>query len=583
MNFEIKKDKFYLNGNEFKIISGTVHYFRNMPCAWRDVFKKLKALGANTVETYCVWNAHEKVKNEYDFSGILNVSEFLKIAKEEGLYAIVRPGPYICAEWEFGGLPWWLQTEKDMEIRCNNKKYIFHFTKYLRRLFKELKSHLITNGGPIIMMQCENEYGYYGDDKDYLNYLFDFYRSEGIDVPLFTSDGPKKEVILDGCIEGALPTINFGSRVEENFTAHDELFPSSPKMCMEMWSGWFDTWGEKHHTASIEEYVKTANDMLNKGHFNTYMFIGGTNFGFFNGANHDEKYMPQITSYDYDALLTECGDVTEKYFAIRNVIKNHLKIELPPVPDDRQKASYGRVEFTEVATLTDNLQNLSQAIFSNVPKCMEEYGIGYGYVLYTTTLNRDYEYATLQFEDVGDRAHVYVNDKLVKILYVNDCEFKAEITAKKGSQLKILVENMGRANFGYKMMRKKGIIGRVLLDNKIHFNWQTYPLPFDDFSNLNFKKLGENNVVREPCFYKGNVNVQGEVKDTFLNFDNFRKGFVVINGFNIGRYWEIGPQKTLYVPSSILKEGNNEILVFETDGINCEPSMTFVDTPKLDG
>ncbi|MGN1121359.1 MAG: beta-galactosidase, partial [Eubacteriales bacterium] len=257
MTFEIKGNRFYRDGREIKIISGAVHYFRNMPDTWQDIFRKLRALGCNCVETYCAWNMHEKQPGVFDFSGMLDIAAFIRMAQQEGLMVIVRPGPYICAEWEFGGLPWWIQTLDNMEIRCSNSVYMRHFESYLRRLFDELRPLLCTHGGPIIMMQCENEYGYYGDDKAYLAHLYDCYRSLGIDVPLFTSDGTSEANLLDGCIDGCLATLNFGSRVEENFKAHDRLFPDSPKMCMEMWNGWFDAWGDAaHHTTSAQDYAK---------------------------------------------------------------------------------------------------------------------------------------------------------------------------------------------------------------------------------------------------------------------------------------------------------------------------------------
>ena len=323
MDFQIKNNEFLKNGKPIKIISGAVHYFRNMPDTWDDIFKKIKALGCNCVETYCAWNMHEKIQGQYDFSGNLDIAAFIRMAQKEDLMVIVRPGPYICAEWEFGGLPWWIMVNDDMEIRCMNKQYIQCFEDYLDKLFEEIRPLLCTNGGPIIMLQCENEYGYYGDDKDYLEYLAKSYKEKGIDVPLFTSDGTQAKNLIDGSIDGLLATLNFGSRVEENFKAFNSLYPDKPKMCMEMWNGWFDAWGDsKHHTTSAEDYAAVVDDMLKIGSVNMYMFIGGTNFGFTSGANHYEKFAPDVTSYDYDALLTEAGDVTPKYYAVRNVIKN---------------------------------------------------------------------------------------------------------------------------------------------------------------------------------------------------------------------------------------------------------------------
>lgn len=577
MKFEIKGDQFYKDGEPVKIISGAVHYFRNMPGTWRDIFKKMRALGCNTVETYCVWNMHEKKMGEFDFSGILDISRFLRTAAEEGLMVIVRPGPYICAEWEFGGLPWWLQCCEGMEIRCSNPTYMKYFERYLEKLFEVVRPFLCTNGGPVIMLQCENEYGYYGDDKEYLKHLYAFYKDSGIDVPLFTSDGTGKGNLLDGTIPGCLSTLNFGSRVKENFAAHDELFPDSPKMCMEMWNGWFDAWGdEKHHTTSAKDYAAVVDDMLKKGSLNMYMFIGGTNFGFTSGANHYEKFAPDVTSYDYDALLTECGDVTEKYFAVRDVIKKYAG-GLPDVPADRPKKAYGKVRLTAFSDLFDNLDNLSAPVHSDVPKCMEDYDAGYGYIAYRTRLSRDYDNACLTFESVGDRAQVFINRSLAGTVYVNDEKLEAVFSAKEGDEMTILCENMGRANFGPKMMRKKGIAGRCLIDGKIHFGWEAYPLPMENLGSLCYSgECAHENAV----FLKGTFRVS-ELCDTFLRLDNFTKGFAVINGFNIGRYWSIGPQRTLYVPSSLLKKGENEVLIFESDRIAGEAEIEFCSAPEL--
>lgn len=578
MDFKIIGNHFEKDGQEIKLLSGAVHYFRNMPDTWRDIFQKMKAMGLNCVETYCVWNMHEKRMGEFDFSGNLDICNFLKIAEEEGLMAIVRPGPYICAEWEFGGLPWWLQTMDDCEIRCSNPIYMKHFENYLSHLFDQIRSLLFTNGGPIIMLQCENEYGYYGDDKEYLSSLYDIYRRHGMDVPLFTSDGTSENNLLDGTIDGCLPTLNFGSRVAQNFEAHDRLFPDSPKMCMEMWDGWFDAWGDSlHHTTSATDYAQVVDDMLNRGSLNIYMFIGGTNFGFTSGANHYETFAPDVTSYDYDALLTECGDITPKYMAVREVIQKHIGANLPPVPANRRKLAYGEVKLTQSGGFFDNLDNLSTPIFSNVPKCMEYYGQGYGYIAYTTKLNRDYHNTTLTFTELGDRAQIYINKKLCGIVYVNDEELQITINAHKGDTLTILVENMGRANFGPKMMRKKGIPGRLLLDGRIiHFGWQVYPLPMD-----NLDKVLYGGSFEEPTgFYKGYFTAE-ELADTFLYLEPFKKGFVTINGFNLGRYWEIGPQRSLYVPASTLKKGINEIVIFESDGLKGEPIVTFKDFHTL--
>lgn len=576
MKFEICGDQFCKDGKPIKLISGAVHYFRNLPETWPDIFEKLRAMGCNCVETYCAWNMHEPKPGTFDFTGRLDIVRFIKEAEKAGLMVIVRPGPYICAEWEFGGLPWWIQREEGLEIRCRNEVYIRYFDRYLDELLGRVRPLLCTNGGPVILLQCENEYGYYGDDREYLSYLRDGYRRRGIDVPLFTSDGGSEDSLLDGTVEGCLPTLNFGSRVEENFKVHDQLFPDCPKVCMEMWDGWFDAWGdEKHHTTDPQVYAGVVRDMLKKGSLNIYMFIGGTNFGFTSGANHYEKFAPDVTSYDYDALLTECGDVTEKYKAVREVIREATGKELPPIPKDREKKAYGKVALTRSAGLLSNLDALSSPIHSDVPRAMEEYGIGYGYIAYRTVLNRDYRDAKLSFESLGDRAQVLVNGKLQGIAYLND-SLEVTVNAKKGDVLTILVENMGRANFGPKMMRKKGLPGRVLLGGKIHFSWDVYPLPMTDLSGLSFG----GDEAEAPAFYEGAFTVE-EPADTFLRTDSFKKGFVVLNGFNLGRYWEVGPQKTLYVPGSLLKKGENTLLLFESDGRKGEAEVEFVDRPEL--
>ncbi len=578
MKFSVQGPDFYKDGEKVKIISGAVHYFRNMPDTWDDIFLKMKAMGCNCVETYCAWNMHEKVRGEYDFSGRLDLSLFLEKATAHDLMIIVRPGPYICAEWEFGGLPWWLQTEPDMEIRCSNKAYMQAFGSYMKELLSKIRPHLTTNGGNVIMLQVENEYGYYGDDKLYMQKLVELYRANGIDVPLFTSDGSAKGDLLDGKVEGCFSTLNFGSRVAENFAAHDELFPNEPKMCMEMWNGWFDHWGEEaHHTTSAESYAQVVDDMLCKGSVNMYMFIGGTSFGFTAGANHGEAYTPDVTSYDYDALLTECGDVTRKYMLVRQVIQKHTREKLPPIPENRPKKAYGEVTAESCAPLFENLKVLSQPIYSDVPKCMEEYGIGYGYILYETKLNRDYHNVRLSFERVGDRAQIFINRVPVGTVFVNDEDLAVWFSAKAGDTLQILCENLGRTNFGAKMMLKKGIVGRCLIDGKIHFGWDVYPLPMDNLDKLTFAEQ----TASAPMFYKFRFDLNEQPVDTFLRTDNFSKGFAVLNGFNLGRYWEIGPQKALYVPASILRRGKNELVLFESENHKSLPIIEFVGEPDL--
>ncbi len=578
MNFEIKNKNFYLDGEEIKLISGAVHYFRNMPDRWTNIFKKLKALGCNCIETYCPWNMHEKNQGEFDFSGILNVKGFIEKAGQEGLMVIVRPGPYICAEWEFGGLPWWILRYDDMKIRSSNATFVDCFKRYLERLFNEIRPLLSTNGGPIIMMQIENEYGCYGDDKIYLKFLYDFYLKSKIDVPLFTSNAPIEQMLLNGTIDGCLSTLNFGSRAIENFKIHDKLFSDQPKMCMELWDGWFDAWGDSiHHQTDPNVYANVVDEMLKIGSCNIYMFIGGTNFGFMNGANHYEKFAPDVTSYDYDALLTERGEITKKYHAVKKVIQKHLNKPLPNFCEDFPIIAYGKVKLESFGGIFDNLDILSKPIYSDLPMNMEYYGQGYGYIVYQTKLKSDYDGAKLSFESLGDRAQIYIGKDLKGIIYVNDGDLSLTFSAKKGDLLTIICENMGRTNYGDKMMRKKGIVGKCLIDGKVHVGWSVYPLPMDNLDRIEFRNKKPKETT---CFYKGYLRVD-ETADTYISLKNFTKGFVTINGFNLGRYWEIGPQKNLFVPMSVLKEGENELIVFESDGLKGEPVVEFVSTCEL--
>ena len=563
MTFEIKNRQFLKDGKPIKIISGAIHYFRNPRGYWDDVLQKLVALGCNCVETYCAWNLHEPKPDEFNFEGNLDLAEFIRLAGEKGLMVIVRPGPYICAEWEFGGLPWWLQTIDGMEIRCMNKPYLERFDRYLDKVLGIVKPFLITNGGPVIMMQVENEYGYYGDDKEYLDYLYKGYRNRGIDVPLFTSDGTAEWNVVNGSQKDCLCTMNFGTMNESRFEIQQKLYPDQPMMCAEMWDGWFDHWGgEKHATTDAEAYAKELDSMLSVGSANMYMFIGGTNFGFMNGANHYDEYQPTVTSYDYDALLTENGSITEKYNLVREVIKKYTGVTPPNPPADRPTANYGSFKPTEFASLLDNLDVLDKnPLKLNVPKPMEDCGQGYGYIAYTTEFKVPVCDKELRIEDIGDRAYIFVGDKLLKIMYVNDSEFTCNINADVGDKLTIVVENMGRTNFGSKMMRKKGIVGRVTVGGSIHFGWTAYRLTMEDLSGLKFKQ-GE---CQSPGFFSRCFFEADGEHDTFLNCYRYTKGFAVINGFNLGRYWCVGPTQTLYIPKFLLKKGQNELIIFDAE------------------
>ena len=349
--FEIAGGKFLYDGKPVRLLSGAIHYFRVVPDYWRDRLLKLKACGLNTVETYVAWNLHEPEPGEYNFSGMVDLVSFIETAGELGLYVIVRPGPYICAEWEFGGLPWWLLQDPTMRVRCFHRPFLEKVDRYFDVLIPKLVPLQCTQGGPIIAMQVENEYGSFGNDLRYLEHLKDALRKRGVDVLLFTSDGPSDLLLQGGTMPFIFKTVNFGSSPKEAFAKLKEYQPDKPLVCMEYWNGWYDQWGEEHRTRPPEEAAAVLDEMLQLGaSVNFYMFHGGTNFGFYNGAGCREKYLPTVTSYDYDAPVSESGDLTEKYFQVRDVIAKYAPVDPDLLPQPIPKKAYGKVELTPQAS-----------------------------------------------------------------------------------------------------------------------------------------------------------------------------------------------------------------------------------------
>ncbi len=587
--FEIK-DNFYLDGKPFQIISGSIHYFRVVPEYWRDRLEKLKAMGCNTVETYIAWNVHEPQKGVFDFSGRNDLVKFVKTAQELGLYVILRPSPYICAEWEFGGLPAWLLQEDGMRLRACHESFIKHVREYYDRLFPLISPLQITEGGPVILMQVENEYGYYGDDTHYMETIRDMMLERGVTVPLITSDGPIEEALSCGCLDGIHPTGNFGSRTKERFAVLSPYAKGGPLMCAEFWVGWFDHWGNGGHMHGNPESPRDLDDMLDMGHVNIYMFEGGTNFGFMNGSNYYDALTPDVTSYDYDALLTEAGDFTEKYYKFQKVISKYAQIPKVEFTTEIRKKAYGKLTVVSQTGLLQNLENLSTPIVDHFPICMEKCGQNYGYILYRSTLKHEQNIERIRLWGANDRANIFADNKRVITLYDKELAYEYDVIAGKvkeaedanapavketaepqnepitfaeNASLDILMENMGRVNFGPMMERqRKGIQDCVQINGHIHYNWTMYPLPLDNTDKLDFDKDCTEGL---PTFYKFVFEVD-EAGDTFLELDGWGKGCVFLNGFNLGRYWEIGPQKRLYIPAPLLKSGKNEIIVFETEG-----------------
>ena len=580
--FLVKDDHFELDGKPIRLISGAIHYFRTVPEYWKDRLIKLKACGFNTVETYIPWNLHEPKEGQFNFEGIADVERFIRTAAECGLHVIVRPSQYICAEWEFGGLPAWLLRDRNISLRCYDEKYLEKVDEYFSVLIPRLAALQCTQGGPVIMCQIENEYGSYGNDKEYLAFLERKMREYGLDITLFTSDGTNHMYLHGGTLPHVFKTGNFGSKPRERF---DELtsYPTffGPKMCSEYWNGWFDHWGEAHHVREPEEAVACFKEMLDMGaSVNFYMFHGGTNFGFMNGANcnGDREYLPTVTSYDYCAPLTEEGNITKKYQLLRKLLKDYREDEdtygeFPPAP----VAAYGKVLLTESAPLRLSADLLAEKQTSRPILPMEQYGQNGGAILYRTHAPRMDSLKHLILRDVHDRAHVFVNGKRVATVYRNDESYNVPAAfPEEDNVLEIIVENMGRINFGPYLHDEKGITDSVCTCpiNQHLFGWEVWPMELDDLSALTY----EDGVSCElPAFFRGALTIDGAPKDTYLELTGFEHGSVWINGFNLGRYWlSQGPQKTLYVPAPVLKEGENEIVVLEYDSVS-EPLVTFVD------
>lgn len=577
--FEIR-DNFYINDKPFQIISGSIHYFRVVKEYWKDRLEKLKALGMNTVETYIPWNIHEPVKGEFDFEGMKDIVGFVKLAEELGLYVILRPSPYICAEWEFGGLPGWLLKEDKISLRANDDCFLKHVKEYYNVLLPLLKPLQITQGGNVILMQVENEYGYFADDSEYMEIMKEILLKGGIEIPLITSDGPTDENIQGGSVKGALPTGNFGSKTKERFQILANHTQGGPLMCAEFWVGWFDHWGNGGHmTGNLTESTKDLDDMLDLGHVNVYMFIGGTNFGFMNGSNYYDQLTPDVTSYDYDAVLTEAGDFTEKYYAYQKIIEKYATIPEVNFSTEIKKKAYGSVKVKEKVGLFQVLGDLSSPSQSTNPQAMETLGQNYGYILYSSPVRHETKLDKIRLWKANDRANIFVGNERIANLY--DRELLEECTVdkpvEKGQPIRILMENMGRVNFGPRMQeQRKGIDGCVQINGHMHTKWDQYCLPLDNLEVLDYSKGYEEGL---PAFYKFEFSID-EVGDTFLDMAGFGKGCAFINGFNLGRYWEIGPQKRLYIPGPLLKTGFNELILFETEG-KAVDFITLCDLPDI--
>jgi len=555
-----------------------MHYFRIPPAYWRDRLLKLRAMGLNTVETYVAWNLHEPEPGTFRFDAGLDLVRYLTIAAELGLHAIVRPGPYICSEWDLGGLPAWLLRDPAIRLRCSHPAYLRAVDRFFDALLPCLAPLQVTHGGPILAMQVENEYGSYDNDQAYLRHLVEAMRARGVDVLLFTSDGPRDESLRAGTLPGILKTVNFASGVEAALNKLREHQPDGPLMVTEFWDGWFDHWGEQHHTRTPEDTAAALDEILTAGaSVSLYMFHGGTNFGFMNGANsEDGLYQPTVTSYDYDAPLSEAGDPTLKYWALRNLIGRYAPLPDIALPPPAPRLAPGQVGLPESVALFDALDGLSSPIRLAAPQPMEMLGQSSGLILYRTQVFGPVQ-APLTIHGLHDRAQVFLDRQPVDVLGRASPDQDLLLAVPQGGvMLDILVENMGRVNFGPDLLDRKGITEGVLLGRQCLFGWTHFPLPLDDLTGLDFRP---SSTTGGPAFYRGRFAVT-DLGDTFLALPGWTKGVCWVNGHNLGRYWERGPQRTLYIPAPFLQKGENELIVLELHGTG-RRTVDFCDRPDL--
>ncbi|NP_001017547.1 beta-galactosidase precursor [Danio rerio] len=600
---------FLKDGEPFRYISGSIHYSRIPRVYWKDRLLKMYMAGLNAIQTYVPWNFHEAVPGQYDFSGDRDLEQFLQLCQDIGLLVIMRPGPYICAEWDMGGLPAWLLKKKDIVLRSSDPDYLAAVDKWMGKLLPIIKRYLYQNGGPIITVQVENEYGsYFACDFNYMRHLsqlFRFYLGE--EAVLFTTDGAGLGYLKCGSLQGLYATVDFGpgANVTAAFEAQRHVEPRGPLVNSEFYPGWLDHWGEKHSVVPTSAVVKTLNEILEIGaNVNLYMFIGGTNFGYWNGAN--TPYGPQPTSYDYDSPLTEAGDLTEKYFAIREVIKMYKDVPEGILPPSTPKFAYGKVQMKKLKTVSETLDVLSFSgpVKTLYPPTFIEMNQAFGFVLYQTVLPVNCVKPTplsSPLNGVHDRAYISIDGIAAGILERNKA-LSINITGKAGSHVDVLVENMGRINYGKGINDFKGLVFNLTLGADVLVNWTVYSLSVDEAVSKGLLSASGSSstsststpppALSPPTFYTGSFIIPDGIpdlpQDTYIQFPDWRKGQVWINGFNVGRYWPSrGPQITLFVPAHLLSTSvQNNITVLELEASPCSSGscmVEFTDTPILNG
>ena len=592
--FTTGNQTFLLNGKPFVVKAAELHYPRIPRPYWEHRIQMCKALGMNTICLYVFWNIHEQREGQFDFTGQNDIAEFCRLAQKNGMYVIVRPGPYVCAEWEMGGLPWWLLKKKDIRLREQDPYFMERVEKFMSKVGEQLAPLTIQHGGPIIMVQVENEYGSYGEDKPYVSAIRDIVRKSGFtDVTLFQCDWASN--FTRNGLDDLVWTMNFGtgSNIDDQFRHLRELRPQTPLMCSEFWSGWFDKWGARHETRPAEEMVANIDEMLSKGiSFSLYMTHGGTSFGHWAGAN-SPGFAPDVTSYDYDAPINEYGVATPKYYTLRKTMQKYADGKLPAVPKPAApQISVPKFNLTEYVPLARGVDSM---LSSRNPLTFEELDMGWGTVAYSTKLPEVAGSSVLTLNDAHDYALVYVDGRYIgRTDRVRNENAVALPPVKKGSVMTIVVEGMGRINFGRAIKDCKGLTGAVTISadvdgDEVTWNlkdWTMCTIP-DSYENAvralagkTSKVPAELNLSTRAGYYRGTFNLK-KTGDTFMDMETWGKGLVYVNGHALGRFWSIGPQQTLYVPGCWLKKGTNEVVVLDVVGPR-SPEVWCQKKPELD-
>ncbi|TFV99913.1 glycoside hydrolase family 35 protein [Leifsonia flava] len=582
--FEIGEHDFLLDREPFRVLSGALHYFRVHPGQWADRIRSAKEMGLNTIETYVAWNEHAPKRGQFDLDGRLDLTRFLSLVAAEGMYAIVRPGPYICAEWDNGGFPGWLTKECGTELRLDEPRYMRAVIEYFAQLLPVLEPLQIDRGGPIILVQIENEYGAYGSDKAYLRRLVDLTRAGGITVPLTTIDQPTDQMLTDGGLPELHKTASFGSRATDRLATLRTHQPTGPMMCAEFWDGWFDHWGGVHNTTSAAGAAAELDAILAAGaSVNIYMFHGGTNFGLTSGANHKGRYEPTTTSYDYDAPLSESGQRTAKYFAFRDVIAKYAPVPSLESEQGTTRAPVFTAPFCRHVRVFDILDRGAPVVSrtQHDPPSMDDLGAFRGFARYSTVTSGG---GILEFTEVRDRAQIYFDGMAVGVLLRehNETTIHLPRALNEGARLDVLVEDMGRVNYGSRIGESKGLIGPVTLMGQALNGWSVELIDVQGALPQEFEEALNDPAVMpstggKPLLSSATFNL-GEPADLHFSTKSLGKGVVWVNGFNVGRYWSRGPQQTIYVPGSVTLAGANELVILETNGVP-HPEACFVDGP----